>query len=84
MIVINQERRNIIHFNVTDHPSAQWFAQQLVEAFPFDSAPRYLIHDRDGIYGERIRRRIKTLGIEVLITSPHSPWQNAYNERITF
>lgn len=82
LIVINQERRNIVHFNVTDHPSAPWVAQQLVEAFPFDSAPRYLIRDRDGIYGERVCRRIKTLGIEEVITAAHSPWQNAYVERV--
>jgi hypothetical protein len=84
LIVIYQGRRNIAHFNFTDHPSAQWVAQQLVEAFPFDSAPRYLIRDRDGIYGERVRHRIKTLGIEEVITAPHSLWQNACNERITF
>jgi putative transposase len=53
-----------------------------VEAFPFDSAPRYLLRDRDAIYGEKVRRRIKSLGIEEVVTAPRSPWQNPYVERI--
>ena len=59
-----------MHFNVTTHPTAQWTAQQLVEAFPSDSAPRYLLRDRDAIYGEKVRRRIKSLGIEEVVTAP--------------
>ena len=75
-------RRRIIHFNVTEHPTAQRAAQQLVEAFPFDSAPRYLIRDGDGIYGDRARRRIDSLGIDDVAMAPASPWQNAYAEGV--
>ena len=56
--------------------------QQLVEAFPFDTAPRYLLRDRDGVYGETVRRRINSLNIEDVITAPRSPWQNPFCERI--
>ena len=71
-----------MYFNATDHPTAQWTAQQITEAFPFDTAPRYLFRDRDCIYGETVRRRIKSLGIEDVPTAPRSPWQNTYVERI--
>ena len=81
-IVLSHHRREIVHFNVTDHPTAEWTAQQLVEAFPFDSAPRFLIRDRDAIYGEKVRRRIKSLGIKEVVTAPRSPWQNPYCERL--
>jgi transposase InsO family protein len=81
-IVLSHDRRHIVHFNVTAHPTARWTAQQLVEAFPFDSAPRYLLRDRDAIYGEKVRRRIKSLGIEEVVTAPRSPWQNPFVERI--
>jgi putative transposase len=81
-IVLAHDRRRIVHFNVTEHPTAQWTAQQLVEAFPFDSAPRYLIRDRDGIDGRRVIRRIESLGIDEVVTTPASPWQNAYVERM--
>ena len=81
-IMLSHDRRHIVHFNVTAHPTAQWTAQQLVEAFPFDSAPRYLLRDRDAIYGEKVRRRIKSLGIEEVVTAPRSPWQNPFVERI--
>jgi hypothetical protein len=57
-IVLSDDRRKVAHFNATEHPTAQWTAQQLVEAFPFDTAPRYLLHDRDAIYGEKVKRRI--------------------------
>ncbi len=81
-IVLAHDRRRIVHFNVTEHPTAQWTAQQIVEAFPFDTAPRYLIRDGDGIYGERVMRRIESLGIDEVVTAPASPWQNAYVERV--
>jgi len=81
-IVLCHDRRHIVHFNVTAHPTARWTAQQLVEAFPFESAPRYLLRDRDAIYGEKVRRRIKSLCIEEVVTAPRSPWQNPYVERI--
>ena len=81
-LVLSHERRRIVHFNVTAHPTAQWTAQQLVEAFPFDTAPRYLLRDRDGVYCETVRRRIKSLDIEDVITAPRSPWQNPFVERV--
>jgi putative transposase len=81
-ILLSHDRRHIVHFDVTAHPTARWTAQQLVEAFPFDSAPRYLLRDRDAIYGGKVRRRIKSLGIEEVVTAPRSPWQNPYAERV--
>ena len=81
-VVLSHDRRHIVHFNVTAHPTARWTAQQMVEAFPFDSAPRYLLRDRDAIYGEKVRRRIKSLGIEEVVTTPRSPWQNPFCERV--
>ena len=81
-IVISHDRRQIMYFNMSEHPTAQWTAQQIMKAFPFDTAPRYLLRDRDGIYGEIVRRRIKSLGIEEVVTAPRSPWQNPYVERV--
>ena len=81
-IVLSHDRRRVVHFNATEHPTAQWTAQQLVEAFPFDTAPRYLQRDRDAIYGKKVCRRIKSLGIEEVISAPRSPWQNLYVERV--
>ncbi len=81
-LVLTHDRRRIVHFNVTEHPTAQWTAQQLVEAFPCDTAPRYLLRDGDGIYGDRVQRRITGLGIDEVVTAPASPWQNAYVERV--
>jgi transposase InsO family protein len=80
-VILRHERREIVHFNATYHPTADWTAQQLVEAFPFDTAPRYLMRDRDSIYGKRYQPRVKNLGIEEVITAPRSPWQNPYVER---
>ena len=70
-----------MQFNVTDAPSARWAGQQLVNAFPYDSAPKYLIRDRDMIYGAAFVRRARAMGIEQLLTAPRSPWQNPYCER---
>jgi len=58
-IVLSHERRRVVHFNVTEHPKAAWTAQQIVEAFPDDQAPRYLVRDRDGIYGEYFQHRVQ-------------------------
>ena len=80
--MLSHDRRHIVHFNVTARPTAQWTAQQLFEAFPFDSSPRYLLRDRDAIYGEMVQRRIKSLGIEEVVTAPRSPWQNPFCERV--
>ncbi len=81
-LVLAHDRRRIIHFNLTEHPTGQWTAQQLVEAFPFDTAPRYLLRDGDGVYGDKVRRRIESLGIDEVVTATGSPWQNAYVERV--
>jgi putative transposase len=71
-----------VHFNVTESPTAAWTAQQIVEAFPDDSAPRYLLRDRDCIYGGEFRRRVTGMRIAEVLTAPRSPWQNPYAERV--
>jgi transposase InsO family protein len=81
-IVLSHERRRVVHFNVTGHPTAEWAAQQIVEAFPDDHAPRYLIRDRDCIYGKYFQDRVQGLGILQVRTAPRSPWQNPYVERL--
>ncbi|MCO6435483.1 MAG: integrase core domain-containing protein [Phycisphaerae bacterium] len=81
-IVLRHHRRMVVHFNVTAHPTAQWTAQQVIEAFPEDSAPRFLLRDRDSIYGEFFRQRVKHMGIEEVVIAPRSPWQNPYVERL--
>jgi transposase InsO family protein len=80
--VLAQDRRRVLHFSVTEHPSAAWTAQQIVEAFPEDTAPRFMIRDRDCIFGNQFRRRVQGLGIEEILTAPRSPWQNPYAERL--
>jgi len=82
LVFLSIERRRVIHFNVTAHPTAEWTAQQVVEAFPWDSAPKYLLRDRDGIYGDCFRHRVKNMGIKEVLTAYHCPWQNPYSERI--
>jgi len=81
-VVLGHHRRRVLHFNVTEHPSAAWTAQQIVEAFPSDTAPQYLVRDRDGIYGAEFRRRVAGLGIYEVLTAPRSPWQNPFAERL--
>ncbi|MCP3871767.1 MAG: transposase [Desulfobacteraceae bacterium] len=81
-VVLWHERRKILHFNVTMNPTAQWTAQQIVEACPWNAEPKYLLRDRDGIYGKVFQRRIRNMGIEEVKTAPHSPWQNPYCERV--
>jgi len=82
LLFLSIERRRIIHFAVTEHPTAAWAAQRVVEAFPWDTAPRCLLRDRDGVYGDWFRRRVKNMGIEGVLTAPHSPWQNPCSERL--
>src|SRR5579864_911647 len=82
LVVLAHDRRQVIHFNVTGNPTAQWTAQQIVEAFPWDSAPKYLLRDRDAIYGEPFRRRIESMGVDQVLSAPRSPWQNPYVERL--
>ncbi len=82
-IVLAHDRRRIVHFNITPHPSAEWTAQQVVEAFPGDAlVPRYLLRDRDSIYGAYFRARVMGMSIREIVTAPRSPWQNPYAERV--
>ena len=79
-VVLEHHRRRVVHFNVTAHPTAEWTAQQLLEAFPWDSAPRFLIRGRDGCYGDAFRLAVRGMNIEEVLTAPHSPWQNGFVE----
>lgn len=81
-LVLSHARRRIVHFNVTAKPCAKWVARQIRDAFPFDTAPKFLLHDNDGLFGEAVSRMLRLLGIREVRTSPGSPWQNAYVERV--
>jgi len=82
LVVLAHDRRRVVYFNVTEHPTAEWTAQQLVEAFSWGSPPRYLLRDRDAIYGNRFRKRVRGLGMRDRPIAPRSPWQNPYVERV--
>ena len=79
--VISHDRRRILHFNITKHPTSSWIIQQLREAFPFGAAPRFLIHDRDAKYGTEVPAAIRSLKINAVRSSFESPWQNGVAER---
>jgi putative transposase len=79
---MNHERRKVVHFDITDTPTAAWTAQQIIQAFPDDTAPKYLLRDRDSIYGSVFVQRVERMGIEQKLISPRSPWQNPYVERL--
>jgi len=81
-IVLRHYRREIIHFNITRHPTARWTAQQITEAFPYDSKPKYTIRDRDKIYGKAFIDRMKAMDIDEVLIAPRSPWQNPFAERV--
>src|SRR5215510_14650286 len=81
-IVLAHDRRRVVHFNVTAHPPAEWTAQQTLEAFPFDTAPKYLLRDRDRIYGQEFRKQVEVMNINEVLSAPRSPWQRAYVERV--
>jgi transposase InsO family protein len=81
-LVLAHERRRVVHFNVTAHPTAEWTAQQLREAFPFEQIPRYLLRDRDKIFGDEFGRQVRDMNIEEVLSAPRSPWQRAYVERL--
>ena len=81
-LVLAHDRRRILHFAVTAHPTAEWTAQQLREAFPWDTAPRYLLRDRDRIFGKDLVDQLKPMGIKEVLSAPRSPWQRAYVERV--
>ena len=80
LVLLAHDRRRIRHVAVTAHPTAAWTAQQLREAFPWNEAPRYLLHDRDHAFGH-MEATAKAMGIEEVVTAPQSPWQNAFVER---
>ena len=77
-IMLAHERRRIVHFNIAEHPTAQWTSQQIVEAFPWDTAPLYLLRDRDSIYSAGFQERVRHIGIKEVKIAPRSPWQNPY------
>jgi transposase InsO family protein len=81
-LVLAHDRRRILHFGVTAHPTAEWTAQQLREAFPWDTAPRYLLRDRDRIFGDAFSKQVQDMAIEEVLSAPRSPWQRAYVERV--
>ena len=82
LVILSHDRRRILHFNVTAHPTAAWTARQLSEACGMDETPRYLLRDRDAIYGEAFHRQAAALRIKEVTTAPRSPWQNPYAERV--
>src|SRR6476619_3755896 len=82
LLIMGHGRRQILWFGVTSHPTAEWMANQLTEACGWEQAPRYLVRDRDGVFGELFVRRLRSMGIRDRPTSPRSPWQNGFAERL--
>ena len=82
LVVMNHERRKVVHFNITASPTAAWTAQQIVNAFPYDTAPKYLLRDRDSIYGSVFVQQVQGMGIQEKLIAPRSPWQNPFVERL--
>jgi putative transposase len=82
LVVLSHHRRKVLHFNVTENPTAELTAQQIVEAFPYDTAPKYILRDRDKVYGDYFKKRVEGLGIKEVLIAPRSPWQNPYAERV--
>ena len=82
LVILAHHRRRVVHFNVTEHPTAYWTAQQIVNAFPDEAAPVYLLRDRDQVYGQPFRHRVRGMGIEEVLAAPQSPWQNPFAERL--
>ena len=81
-LVLAHDRRRILHFGVTAHPTAEWTAQQLRNAFPWDTAARYLLRDRDRIFGDDFVKQVRDMGIQEVLSAPRSPWQRSYIERV--
>jgi putative transposase len=77
-VLLAHSRRRIVHFAITDHPTAAWTAQQIIEAFPDETKPRWLVRDRDSIYSDVFRRRVAGMGITEVVSAPSSPWQNPH------
>ena len=82
LVIIRLERRRLVWINVTRHPTAEWIARQVTEAFPWDETPRYLIRDRDRVYGAAVIHRLRAIGIRDKPIAPGSPWQNGFAERL--
>jgi transposase InsO family protein len=82
LVVLSHDRREIVHANVTEFPTAEWTARQIVEAIGLDDAPKYLIRDRDRKFSEFFSRKVSSAGLTEVLTAPASPWQNAYVERV--
>jgi putative transposase len=82
LLILTHQRRRVVHCNVTEHPTAEWTAQQVLEAFPWDDVPRYLLRDRDRMYGAAFRQRVRHMGIAEVLIAPRSPWQNPFVERL--
>ncbi len=82
IVILSHDRRRVLHFNVTANPSAAWTAQQLVNVFPWDGTPKYMIRDRDSVYASVFRSRVKHLGVKSVVTARKSPWQNPFIERL--
>jgi hypothetical protein len=80
-LVLRHDWRQVVHFNVTANPYAAWAAQQICDAFPYEEAPRFLLRDRDGIYGTYFQKCVEDMGIEEVLIAPRSPWQNPFCER---
>src|SRR3979411_3108800 len=81
-VIVRLDRRDLVWINVTTHPTAEWVARQITEAFPWEMAPRFMIRDRDRIYGIVVTRRLRAMGIRDKPTAPGSPWQNGFAERL--
>jgi putative transposase len=81
-VILRHDRRQLLHINVTAHPTTVWTTQQIIEAFPDESTPRFLLRDRDSIYSEDFSRRVKGMAIREVLTAPRAPWQNPFVERV--
>ncbi len=81
-VVLHHERRRMVHFGVTANPTGAWVAQRIRQVFPWDTAPRHVIRNRDGVYRGVFRGRILAMAIKEVVTAPRSPWQNAFAERV--
>jgi len=82
MVILAHGRRRIVRFDVTQHPTAAWLSQQVVEAFPWDTAPSFLLRDRDALYGSVFSKRVAAMEVTEVVTAPSSPWQNTHVERV--
>jgi len=82
LVIVRLARRDLVWINVTSHPTAEWIARQITEAFPWNEAPRYLIRDRDRVYGGAVMHRLRAMGIRDKPIAPGSPWQNGFAERL--